>query len=119
MCQKKMNPRLQERQGTRKISCAETERNLPTPSVDHSPVDEHRLHGCDDGTERRHRHKPDERTLHVTVQDGIETTRTRSIEMWLVAFGEIIPVRPRSSSWEITDDDGDKYTNWPRKAVRS
>jgi hypothetical protein len=103
--------------GAPKITSAETERDLPTPSADASPT-EFFLHVLPNGTEQRFLHEPAVPSLYVTVRDSIETTFTRNCEIWDdESIKKIAMVKPRGLGWIISDYDDD-FTTWRRPAVQ-
>ena len=96
-----------------KISTAETERDLLISRAADRPA-EYWLHVDDDGTERRYEYEPrGDRTLHVTVLDGVEQTKTWSIVQTLGCFTDITVATPRGQGWVLVADN-DKFTTWQR-----
>ena len=119
MTQKTLSPGAGSTEA-RKISSAE--RDLPTPSANDLPA-EFWLHVQPDGSgEERFEYEPSGfyavPTLYVTVQHGVEITKTFNVEMGSGGNRQINLVKPPGSGLTIADDAHDKWTSWSRKAVR-
>jgi hypothetical protein len=114
---KKSNPRPRGRPGARRISSAETERDLSTAPAWLVPAEEFWIHVDEHGAEHRFEKEPWRLpTLRVVAAGGVEYTRTANVG----DESRIVAVRPRGRGWHILcyGSDSDNFSVWLRKAVR-